>query len=526
MSKIKQQIKAEYTKCMSDFVYASKRYGKITHPIRGKIPFHLYPFQEKTLSQLDKHRLNIILKARQMGISTLVAAYICLKMIFNDEWKAMVIATNQEVAKNLVSKVKLFHENLPSWLKRTKIDDNKLQLTLDNGSFVKAVSSAAHSGRSEALSLLVIDEAAFVQNIDDIWTASQLTLATGGGAIILSTPNGVGNLFHRLWEKAMAGEAPEGLEPFNPIELHWSLHPDRDQTWRDQQTYLLGEKEAAQECDCDFITSGHTVIDGELLQWYKSTHVKDPIEKRGMGGDFWIWEYPRDGKEYVVTVDVARGDGSDYSAIEVFDPISCEQVAEYVGHIDTRELGRLAVQTAIMYNRALLAIENKNIGWDTVQEALDLEYPNLYYTYKHDPFLDENIHLRKSFDLKQKKDMTPGFTTSTRTRPVMISKLDTYFRDKAIIIHSIRLINQLMVFKWINNKPQAATGYNDDLVIATSMYLFLRDTALKLRSMGIELNRKAMAATRKHIYKPSKGPSRHNTMPDGRGGNISTRWVL
>ncbi len=194
-----------------------------------------------------------------MGISTLIAAYALLNMIFRKNYKVLVIATTQDVAANLVRKVKVMYDNLPSFLKAKRLTaDNKLSMELPNGSSIKAVSSSAHSGRSEALSLLIIDEAAFVDRFSEIWTASQMTLATGGAAIVLSTPNGVGNLFHRIYADAEAGvqaEVLEGIEQFCPIKLPWYLHPERDQAWRDLQTTLLGKREAAQEC-----VAGNTII--------------------------------------------------------------------------------------------------------------------------------------------------------------------------------------------------------------------------------------------------------------------------
>ena len=248
---IKDAIKAKYEKISQDFIYGIKKYCKVEHPIKGKILFNLFPFQEDTLRQFFKHRFNIILKSRQMGISTLVAAYILFKMLFNENFKVLIIATTQDVAANLVRKVQIMNENLPVWLRGKSVSNNKLTLELVNGSIVKAVSSSSHSGRSEALSLLVIDECAFVDRAEEIWTSAQSTLATGGDAILLSTPNGVGNLFHKLYEEAELGTSSEltaGLDKFNPIKLKWDLHPERNQTWRDQQTALLGIRSAAQEC--------------------------------------------------------------------------------------------------------------------------------------------------------------------------------------------------------------------------------------------------------------------------------------
>jgi hypothetical protein len=484
---LKDIIAEEYKRCVKEPAHFMKKYCQIQHPMKGRVPFNLYKFQEKTLESLINNRYNIILKSRQLGISTLSAGYALWLMLFNKDKNILVIATTQDVAKNLVTKVREMHENLPSWLKGKALEDNKLSLRFGNGSQIKAVSSMAHAGRSEALSLLIIDEAAFVDRIDDIWASSQQTLSTGGGAIILSTPNGIGNFFHKTWVKA-----EQGAEGWNPIRLHWSMHPDRDQVWRDEQDELLGKKMAAQECDCDFISSGRTVVEGELLQWFEQTYVQDPIEKRGVDGNLWIWEHPNYSKDYVVVADVARGDGSDNSAFHVMDVESATQVAEYRGKIGTKEYGNMLVNVATEYNDALLVIENANIGWAAIQPAIDRNYSNLYYTYKHEGVADAEVHINKGYDLKDKSQMVAGFSTTSRTRPLIISKLDIYFREKSCIIKSKRLLDELFVFIWNGSRPEAQRGYNDDLVLSWSIGLFVRDTALKLRQQGIELSKKAI----------------------------------
>ena len=495
--------------------------------MKGKINFDLYPFQEDALRQLRDHRFNIILKSRQMGISTLSAGFALHSMLFNDEYKILVIATKQLVAKNLIEKVQMMYEFLPNFLKAGLgiENNNQLQLALTNGSSIKAVSSSPNAGRSEGLSLLIQDECAHIDYAEEIWTAAQPTLSTGGKCILLSTPNGQQGLFYRIWQQAEEGTAIGGAR-FNPISLPWYLHPERDQAWRDEQDSVLGKREAAQECDCDFLTSGNTVIDPEILQ-FCTTKLEDPIEKRGIGGDLWIWKYPEVTKSYLVCLDPARGDGEDYSGMVVMEIESNEQVAEFKGKIDTQTFGRMGVSIAMEYNNALLIIDNKNVGWSTVQVALDAHYPNLYYSYKNDPFLDENIHLRKMHDLKQKEDMVPGLTTTTRIRPVLISKLEMYFRDFGVLVRSKRLLNELKVFMWLGGKAQAQRGYNDDLVMALAMSLYIRDTSLKLHQMGVELNRFAIKNTYKSVYKPLPAGSNQWEMVVGPGGQKENlKWLL
>ena len=483
---LKEAIKREYTKCATDPVYFLGKYGIIQHPVRGKVNFNLYDFQEKSLESFMQHDYNIVLKARQLGLSTLTAGYALWMMTFQPDKNILVIATKQETAKNLVTKVRVMHANLPGWLKQPCVEDNKLSLRYKNGSQIKAVASSEESGRSEALSLLIIDEAAFIDKIDTIWGAAQQTLATGGRALVISTPNGVGNFFHKTWIGA-----EDGTNDFNFIKLHWSVHPEREQEWRDEQDKLLGPSLAAQECDCDFITSGRGVIDGLLLENLKESSVREPMEKRGIDSNYWIWQPPNYTKNYVVSADVSRGDGTDYSAFHIIDVESLEQVAEYKGKISTQDFGNMLVNVASEYNNALLVVENNNIGWAAIQQVIDREYPNLFYTSKDLQYVDVQHQITNKYR-SQERNMVPGFSTTSKTRPLIVAKLEEMFREESVVVHSQRLIDELFVFIYNGNRAEAMTGYNDDLVMSFAIALWVRDTALRLRSEGIELSKKAI----------------------------------
>jgi hypothetical protein len=520
---IKELIRNEYVKCATDPIYFFKKYCYIQHPKRGKILFNLYDFQEDVMREFNNHRFNVILKSRQLGISTLSAGYSLWMMLFHEDKNILVIATKQEVAKNLVTKVRFMHDNLPSWMRGETVEDNKLSLRLANGSQIKATSASGDAGRSEALSMLIIDEAAFIKGIDEIWASAQSTLSTGGKAIVLSTPNGTGNFFHKTWQKAESGDG------WNSIKLHWTVHPERNQKWRDEQTKLLGEKYAAQECDCDFVSSGHTVVDGELIQWYEQTYVEEPAEKRGIGGDYWIWRQPDYTKSYIVVADVARGDGADYSAFHVIDIETVEQVAEYKGKIGTKEYGNMLVSVATEWNDALLVIENANIGWAVIQEVIDRGYKNLYYSYREFGYVDDVVHLQKGVDLKDKSQMVPGFSMTSKTRPLVISKIETYMREQVPIVHSKRLIDELYVFIWNGSRAEAQVGYNDDLIMSFGTALWVRDTAIKLRQQGLDLTRRTLT----HAYKTNTIIHRGNNLPNNpwqmknvKGGDEDIRWLL
>ena len=487
---LRQRIKEEFKKCAVQSDYFLSRYSYIQHPIRGRVLFDLYKYQKGALDDFENHDYNIVLKGRQIGISTLVAGYALWLMLFHKDKNILVIATKQETAKNLVTKVKFMHDNLPVWLRGTITTNNKLSLQFSNGSQIKAVASSPDAGRSEALSLLILDEAAFIDAADIIWTAASSTLSTGGKAILLSTPNGVGNFFHKMWQGAESKE-----NGFNPILLDWKVHPERDQAWRDRQTELMGEMQAIQEHDASFIFSGNTVVPPEILEFYKSTYVKEPISKEGFDGNLWVWEYPNPNKTYIVCADVSRGDGEDYSTAVVIDVESSAEVAEYKGKVETKVFGNMLVSLATQYNDALLIPDNSSIGWNAIQQIIDRGYKNLFYMSRDLQYVDVEHQLSGRYNAEE-RGMVPGFMISQRTRPLIINRLKEYMLDTSFTIRSSRMIAELETFIWKNGRPEALSGYNDDLVLALCIGLWVRDTALRLRQEGIELTKLALDKTK------------------------------
>ena len=491
---LKQRIREEYLKCAYDPVYFMRHYCKLSHPIKGSILFDLYPFQEKVLQDFKDHDFNIVLKSRQMGISTLCAAYALWVMIFSTDKNILVIATKQLVAKALVDKVRVMYKFLPSWMKIQCVEDNHLSLKFINGSQIRAVASSPDAGRGQACSLTIFDEAAFIDDIDEIWTAASPTLSTGGRAILLSSPNGCGNFFHKKWIEAEEKQKDETGKTFNTIKLKWDLHPERNQAWRDEQTKVLGEKMARQEFDADFLTTGNSVVDIDILNWYKETQIKEPVERRGSDRNYWIWEYPDPTKQYAISADVARGDGADFSAAQVIEIETLKQVAEYKGKIDTEQYARLLIEMAISYNNALLVVENASIGWSTIQSIINMGYPNLFYMEQDLKVVDTKNHINNKYNTNKG---TPGFTTSSRTRPLITANLEAYMRNKEVIVQSIRLIDELYTFIWKNGKAQAMDGYNDDVVMSFAIGLWIRDTALRLKNEGNLLQKSVLGGMAK-----------------------------
>jgi len=519
---IKKIIAQEYIKCAKDPAYFMRKYCYIQHPTRGRILFNLYPFQDKILHLFRDNDYIITLKSRQLGISTLASAYSLWLMLFHKDKNVLALATTQATARNLVSKSMFMYDQLPKWLRLPALEKNKLSLRLKNGSKITAKSSNADAARSEAVSLLLIDEAAFIDNIEETFTAAQQTLATGGQCMALSTPNGIGNWFHLTWEKAESGE-----NSFLPIRLPWTVHPERDQSWRDQQDSDLGPRMAGQECDCDFLASGDTVFEPDDMSYYEQTYQTDPLERRGVDGNLWIWEGVDYMKSYMIVADVARGDATDYSAFHIFDIENATQVGEYKGKLSHKDFGNMLVGIASEYNEALLVVENANIGWATIEQIMEREYRNLYYS------ATSNMETVESYMHKYERDkLVPGFTMSARTRPLVIAKMIEYIREKSVTIQSKRLLSEMRVFVWKNGKAQAQDRYNDDLLIACATALYVRDTALRLRQQGIDLARAQLSsfnnlnAQNKAVIKTVGNQQNNPYIVNTPGGQEDISWLL
>tara|TARA_A100001515_G_scaffold144809_1_gene150144 strand:+ start:420 stop:2006 length:1587 start_codon:yes stop_codon:yes gene_type:complete len=471
----RDEILKEIVKSGKDPVYFINNYAKISHPMRGLIPFNTYDFQTDLLKDFNDYRFNVILKARQLGISTITAAYVAWMMMFHRDKNVLVIATKFSTAANLVKKVKSIHRNLPKWMKLADISiDNRTSFELTNGSQIKASSTSGDAGRSEALSLLVIDEAAHVEGLDELWTGLYPTLSTGGRCIALSTPNGVGNWFHQT-----CIDAEIEKNDFHLVTLPWQVHPDRDQEWFDKETKNMSRRQIAQELECNFNMSGETVFHPEDMELI-SQGVEDPKYKTGFDRNLWIWEEYKPENNYMLSGDVARGDGADYSTFHIFKLETNELVAEYRGKPTPDIFADMLMGVGKEYGSCMMVVENNSVGWTVLNKLQELGYPNIYYSKKStheyvDPLMAESSN-----------SVVPGFTTSQKTRPLVVAKLEEFVRNKLINIRSKRLYNEMKTFVWQNGKPQAMKKHNDDLIMACAIGCWVRDTAFAVNQRDVE----------------------------------------
>lgn len=484
----------EIIKCGKDPVYFIKKYVKIQHPTRGTLDFETYPFQDDCVRQFQEHRLNIVLKSRQLGLSTVCAAYAVWLAIFYKDKNILVIATKLPTAMNFIKKVKFALDNLPPWLLLPKFEPTKQSISFTNGSQIAAIPTSDDAGRSEALSLLIIDEAAFIRDFDTIWTGLAPTFSTGGSAIILSTPNGVGGQYYKLWTQAEAGQ-----NKFNAIRLPWDVHPEHDEEWFKEETKSLPRRKVAQEYLCDFISSGDTFLQPNDLEDLRA-QIMDPVEKAGHDRNIWIWSPPVAGHTYVISADVSRGDAGDYSAFHIIDVEDCEVVAEYMGKVPPEKLADMLAEWGKKYNDALIVPENNTFGYFVNTKLRDIIcYKKLYYANnKGDPFnyipLDSNE--------------LPGFPTNQKTRVQILTKLEELIRNKQLKSYSRRLHDQLQAFVWNGNKPMAGKDSHDDLIMSLAIGCWLVEGGEGVSEQAKQMAYAMLAGTgttRKGIYEMPGG---------------------
>ena len=450
----------EIIKCGKDPVYFMNKYLKIQHPLRGLIKFNTFPFQDDCVKDFNDHRFNIILKSRQLGLSTLVAAYAVWQSVFYKEKNILIIATKLAVAQNFIRKVKTYIKSMPKWLLvPTIVANNKQQVEFSNGSQIKAVPTSEDAGRSEALSLLIVDEAAFVRNFDELWMGLYPTLSTGGRAILLSTPNGVGGQYHEIYTKAERKE-----NEFNSIKLMWDVHPERNDDWFEKETKNMSKKQVAQELLCDFASSGDTFLTNDVLDKIRVLS-KEPIEKSGPNNNIWYWEYPIEGVNYILSADIARGDSGDYSTFHVINTKNMSISSEFKGKIPPDQFASLVYDVAKRFNTAMVCPENNAYGYTMLVKLSDLGYKNIYFAKEKDKY--EYLYGGSNNIGKA------GFTTSKESRDKILANLEESLRNGVIKTYSRRLFSELKTFIWNGKKITAMKGYNDDLIMSIAIGCWL-----------------------------------------------------
>lgn len=515
----KTELIKEIIRCGKNPVYFTNQYAKIQHPVRGLIPFSLYPFQEDIIRTMVSHRKNIILKARQLGVTTVMAAYIAWFILFNRDKNVLIVATKQETSKNMIRVVRNIFKYLPKWMMdvgRIKVD-NRHSIELENGSRVKAVTTSSDVGRSEAVSLLVVDEVAHIKGFEEIWTGLWPTVSTGGCIALFSTPNGTGNFFHDCFQQAINGENDFNcklgsyINPHNLAEsfddrLMWWVHPDHDTSWFERETKGKNPRDIAQEHLCNFNASGDTFIYHEVIARLEK-QVKNPNDYFHLDRNVWLWEKPFKTGVYLIPCDVSRGDAKDYSAFHVLriDVSPVRQVAEYKGKIRPDQLGVLLVAVSQFYNNAIIAPEN-NSGWSgqTILKIEEAQYPFLYYSRKRKQ-KDKNVSLIDPYYAMLRNDFLPGYAVTSANRTEMLSKMEQYVRMGEVEINSPRLLSEIKTFIVTeHNRPEAQRGSNDDLIMALAGGLWVREESFLYTYKSDELTKVMIESMSTNVTKTNQ----------------------
>lgn len=492
----KQEI-AEFAKCKTNVEYFIENYCLIQHPIQGLVPFKLYDFQKDILKSFYQHRFNISNKSRQVGMSTITASYALWLALFHKKRSIIIISIKDEDAKEFLKKIKTAYYHLPKWMQGTVVQDNVHTLELDSGSVITSVASGSSAARGRTPSLLIIDEAAFIEQLEEIWTSAWPTLSKGGSAILVSTPNGVGGTFYDLWQNADADTPNDKRNTFNRIFVHWTQIPEyrdyidiegksfgqiveeaKQGKWFKSMRPQFDDRKWAQEFEGDFLGSGNTVVNPSVLKVTKD-QMEPPIKKltsdflEHENGELWIWVEPQPNRLYLLGADVATGDGTDYSTTEVLDLLSGEQVAEFQGRIDIPAYAKFLAKLGAYYNTGMLIPEATGLGIGLVQKLVyEIGYENMF-------------QFQNEFTMKKKK-RTYGWLTSPKTRPLLIQAIQTYFNSGNFKWRSRRLWKEAAAFVWKDTgKPEAEVGNNDDLMFALALAAQNRMSAMYTMPVGM-----------------------------------------
>lgn len=452
----------EYIKCSKDAIYFITKYVQIVNIDKGLIPFNLYDFQEEMVNLFDMNRFVICKLPRQSGKSTTVTAYMLWLILFNDNQNIAILANKGALARELLGKIQLAYEHLPTWLQQGIMVWNKGNIELENGSKIVAAATSSSAIRGGSYNLIFLDEFAFVGNnmADEFFSSVYPTISAGltSKVFIVSTPNGM-NHFYKLWS-----DAEEGNNKYASIEVHWSQVPNRDEEWKKETISNTSEAQFRQEFECEFLGSANTLIHPTKL---KNLVFRKPI-------DYWndveIYHNPIEGHEYAISVDTSRGLGLDYSAFLVFDisEMPYKLVAKYRDQFVSPLLYPSVISAVGMrYNQAFVMVEINDIG-QQVADILhtDLEYDNLLITSTRGR---GGQRIGGGFA----KQIQLGVRTTKTVKSIGCSNLKDLLENDKLIIEDFDLIAELSSFISRKNTYMAEEGSHDDLVMCAVLFGWL-----------------------------------------------------
>ena len=487
----------EFVRCKDDPVYFTEKYIRIVNVDEGLVPFQMYKFQKKLLKRFHKNRFNICKMPRQTGKSTTVVSYLLHYAIFNDQVNIGILANKAATARDLLGRLQLAYENLPKWMQQGIVAWNKGSMELENGSKIIAASTSASAVRGMSFNIIFLDEFAFVQNhlADDFFASVYPTISSGKSTkvIIVSTPHGM-NHFYRMWH-----DAERGQNEYVATEVHWSEVPGRDRKWKEQTIKNTSKQQFAIEFECEFLGSVDTLINAAKL---KALVYEQPVEQNGKLS---VYERPYSKRDYIITVDVARGVGKDYSAFIVADitEFPYKVVATYRDNeIKPMLFPSVIADIGKAYNNAYILCEVNDIG-DQVASILfyDLEYENLLMVAMR----GRAGQIVGSGFSGVKTQL--GVKMSQVTKKIGCSNLKTLIEDDKLVFNDYNIISELTTFIQKRQSFEAEEGCNDDLAMCLVIFAWLvaQDYFKEMTDQDV----------RKRIYEEQKNAIEQDMAPFG-----------
>lgn len=520
----KRELLLEYTKCSQDPCYVIESYFETFDKTReGYVPFELFDGQRKLVSNYRKHRFNLVLKYRQAGISTVTAAYSAVLTAFaspDRPEKVLILANKQETAIEFQNKIINFIKQLPDWVNVTFDKSSQKHVRLSNGSEIKAVATSQDALRGYTPTVLLIDEAAFVEGGQELWTACLASIGTGGKAVLISTPNGLDPIYYASYEGAIKGDnsfcvthlkwwqdprfnkdlrlvktkdivdwfqKPASEKDEDIIEAAIDLHPDviakfMEEGYKPHSTWYenmcrdmnFNKRMINQELECAFIGSGDNVIEGEVIRKQEQENVKEPsIKDKNWDSNLWIWELPQKGHRYILALDVSRGDSEDATGMCIIDYDTFEQVLEYHGKVPPDIAAQLVDQYGRMYDALSTFDITGGMGVASTQKLKELNYPKRLLHYDKDGDSNSMYYIPD-------ENAIPGINFASRNRrSQIVAALEEAVSRGGFKIRSERLTAELKKFVYKNGKPDHMKGSHDDLIMALGMCLFVANTSFK-----------------------------------------------
>lgn len=518
----KEQVMLEYARCIKDTVYALKTYLETyDNTVKKYVPLVLFKDQISLINDYEQNNENIALKYRQAGVSTVTAAWVSKKLAFAKKQKpekVLIIANKLDTSQEMANKIRSFIGQWPPWVGIDFAPEKNSQkhYRLTNGCEVKAVATSKDALRGFTPTILIFDEAAFIEADNDFWAACMASLSTGGKVIVISTPNGQDPIYYEIYDQSL-----RGMNDFKISEMFWYKDPrytkdiyfvktndiifyllnkeqfkkedvinwehipydDRDfdeienlisngykpcSTWFEGMVKKLkyDKRKVSQELECAFLGSGDNVFDVKMMQEVFDNEIKEPQNKM-MSNSLWIWKEPVMGHKYVMGVDISRGDSDDYSTFQIVDFDEREQVAEFVGKLPPDTMAEICYKWGNMYNAYIVIDITGGMGVSTSRKLQELGYKNLYIDgvdisnkWKWDPKSIEKI---------------PGINFNNK-RVQIIASFEEAMRHK-FKIHSSRLYNEMNKFIYINGRPDHPKNGHDDLIMAISMATYVAESS-------------------------------------------------